>query len=77
MLKASPFIERTGPDVRKGKDIEGQGLIDTFGVRGVEFGNWAAGDERHCGSGCERWPMSVGASATGVCTSCCDGRALR
>ena len=46
MLKASPFIERTGPDVRKGKDIEGQGLIDTFGVRGVEFGNWAAGGRR-------------------------------
>ena len=23
------------------------------------------------------WPMSGGASATGACTSCCDGRALR
>ena len=36
-----------------------------------------AGRRRHCGSGCERWRRSAGASATGACTSCCDGRASR
>lgn len=39
-------IERTGPDHRKGKDATSQDFIDTFGFKGVEFGNWVAGDER-------------------------------
>ena len=32
-------------------------------------------DDANCGHGCEVWPMCGGASATGACTSCCDGRA--
>jgi hypothetical protein len=28
---------------------------------------------RHCGSGCERWPMSVGASATGAARPAATG----
>lgn len=39
-------IERTGADVRSGRDIDSQDFIDSFGFRGVEFGNWLAGDER-------------------------------
>ena len=39
-------VLRTGPDMRNGSDVDGQALIDNFGVRGVEFGNWAASDER-------------------------------
>lgn len=39
-------IERVGADVRAGRDIDSQDFIDGFGFRGVEFGNWLAGDER-------------------------------
>lgn len=39
-------IERRGADVRGGRDITSQEFIDEFGFRGVEFGNWAASDER-------------------------------
>lgn len=31
---------RTGQDYRKGKDVDEQMFMDTFGFRGVEFGNW-------------------------------------
>ena len=39
-------IERSGPDYRKGKNITAKDFMDTFGFRGVDFGNWAANDER-------------------------------
>lgn len=40
-------ITRDGmPDYRNGKDVTGQDFIDTFGFRGVEFGNWVNAIER-------------------------------
>ena len=39
-------MERTGPDVRAGKDVGGDDFVKDFGFRGVEFGNWVASDER-------------------------------
>lgn len=39
-------LERTGADVRNGRSITPQELAETFGFRGIEFGNWAANDER-------------------------------
>lgn len=52
--KAKPLIRpsltnltRDGmKDHRNGKDVTGQDLIDTFGFRGVEFGNWVNSGER-------------------------------
>lgn len=38
--------ERTGPDYRNGADITPKDLTDTFGFRGVEFGNWVKNEER-------------------------------
>lgn len=38
-------VERTGPTIRT-KDVEGQDFIDTFGIRGGEFGNWVSETER-------------------------------
>jgi hypothetical protein len=38
-------IERIGPPVRKG-DVTSSDFINDFGFRGLEFGNWAANDER-------------------------------
>lgn len=38
-------VERTGPTARN-KNIEGQDFIDTFGIRGGEFGNWVSETER-------------------------------
>ena len=32
-------------------------------------------DDAELRHGCGVWRMSAGASATGACTSCCDGRA--
>lgn len=41
------IIERNGlTDHRGGRDIDPQEFIDTFGFRGVEFGNWVPNDER-------------------------------
>ena len=37
---------RQGDDVREGIDVDAEMLRKTFGFRGVEFGNWAANDER-------------------------------
>ena len=39
-------IERTGEDVRNGRDIDSSDFLTDFGFRGVEFGNWVASDER-------------------------------
>lgn len=39
-------VKRTGADVRAGRDIGSEDFIKDFGFRGVEFGNWVAGDER-------------------------------
>ena len=39
-------IRRTGIDYRKGKEIEGQDYLDTFGFRGGEFGNWMTQNDR-------------------------------
>jgi hypothetical protein len=39
-------IERTGADVRGGRDIDSADFLKDFGFRGVEFGNWVASDER-------------------------------
>lgn len=39
-------VERWGHDWRQGRDIVAQDLIDHFGFRAVEFGNWLPQDER-------------------------------
>ena len=39
-------VERTGPDYRSSGNVTGEDFIKDFGFRGVEFGNWVAGDER-------------------------------
>jgi hypothetical protein len=39
-------ITRIGPDTRDGRDVDSADFITDFGFRGVEFGNWVAGDER-------------------------------
>ncbi len=39
-------LERSGPDYREGKNVGSEDFVTTFGFRGVEFGNWVAGDER-------------------------------
>lgn len=39
-------IERTGKDIRNGRDVTGDDFLKDFGFRGVEFGNWVASDER-------------------------------
>ena len=46
-------LERTGEDVRHGKDAEPDDFLRQFGIRGAEFGNWMPQDERvqnfnHC-----------------------------
>ena len=38
--------KRTGKDWRDGKDITAEEFKDTFGFRGVEFGNWTSQKER-------------------------------
>ena len=38
--------ERKGRDYRGGKDISAQEFMDTFGFRGVEFGNWTNQKDR-------------------------------
>lgn len=39
-------ITRTGKDVRKGKDITGEDILENFKFRGGEFGNWNTQDDR-------------------------------
>ena len=36
----SPIRDRVGPDYREGKDATPEMFMNTFGFRGVEFGNW-------------------------------------
>ena len=36
----NPDASRTGPDYRQGRNITGDDLLQTFGFRGGEFGNW-------------------------------------
>ncbi len=40
------MVERKGKDYRQGKDVTPQDFLDTFGFRGVEFGNWVPQAER-------------------------------
>ncbi len=44
-IPAPPDRERKGPEYRKG-NVEGRDFMDTFGFRGVEFGNWNNQDDR-------------------------------
>ena len=40
-------VERVGlPDYRQGRDVSAEALLQTFGLRGVEFGNWIPQAER-------------------------------
>ncbi len=39
-------VDRVGPDYREGKNVDAKDFMDTFGFRGVEFGNYVASDER-------------------------------
>ncbi|CAM3654047.1 LPD1 domain-containing protein [Bordetella flabilis] len=39
-------VERSGQDWRGGRDIQADDLLEHFGFRGVEFGNWLPQDER-------------------------------
>lgn len=39
-------IERTGPNIRNGKDTTTDMMLDTFNFRGGEFGNWNNQDDR-------------------------------
>jgi len=39
-------VERSGEDWRGGRDIVADDLLEHFGFRGVEFGNWLPQDER-------------------------------
>ncbi len=40
------FLKREGADIRGGRNVEAEDFRKAFGFRGVEFGNWAASDER-------------------------------
>lgn len=39
-------LRREGRDWRKGQDITGDDLLNEFGFRGIEYGNWLPQDER-------------------------------
>lgn len=39
-------IERTGENFRQGKDVDENMLMEVFGFRAVEYGNWLPQDER-------------------------------
>lgn len=39
-------VVREGQDWRRGRDIVAEDLLETFGFRGLEFGNWLPQDER-------------------------------
>lgn len=41
-VRKSENKPRTGADYRKGKDVTEKEFAETFGFRGVEFGNWVA-----------------------------------
>jgi hypothetical protein len=37
-------IKRTGPDYREGKNVSTEEVMNEFGLRGINFGNWIKGD---------------------------------
>jgi hypothetical protein len=39
-------LTRAGEDWRKGVNVTGEDMINTFGFRGIEYGNWVANNER-------------------------------
>jgi len=39
-------LERVGTDWRNGRDVTGAELLEAFGFRGIEYGNWLPQDER-------------------------------
>jgi len=39
-------VRRDGPDYRRGRDIDGQDYLETFGFKGGEFGNWMSQNDR-------------------------------
>lgn len=39
-------IERSGSEWRQGRDVTGEEMLQTFGFRGIEYGNWLPQDER-------------------------------
>lgn len=39
-------LQRHGHDHRNGRDITGEDMMETFGFRAIEFGNWLPQDER-------------------------------
>ena len=39
-------LERVGADWRQGRDVTGEELLEQFGFRGIEYGNWLPQDER-------------------------------
>lgn len=39
-------LKRTGPDFRCGKLISGEDILEEYGIRGGEFGNWTNDQER-------------------------------
>lgn len=45
-------IKREGPDYRGGRDITGKELCETFGLCGVEFGEWLPDNERQASLNC-------------------------
>ena len=40
-------LPRVGPDRRQGKDVTPEQFGETFGFRGVQFGNWVENDKYH------------------------------
>lgn len=40
------FIERVGPDIRKGQNATTDNILNTFKFRGGEFGNWNTQEDR-------------------------------
>lgn len=42
----NPSRDRRGPDHRQGKAATSEMFADTFGFRGVQFGNWTSGADR-------------------------------
>ena len=45
-ISFKPNAPRKGKDWRDGKDVTAKDFVDTFGFRGVEFGNWTDQKER-------------------------------
>ena len=55
----NPIRDRVGPDYRQGKDATPEMFQETFGFRGVEFGNWVKqGKNGRNGNGCSTMLMT-------------------